>query len=81
MYLKKLNFEFIVIDFSIFINNIIIIIIYINDILFINFDKIDIQTIKNKLYKKFKIIDLNLYIYYFDIIIVKDYINRILRLE
>ena len=42
MYFKKLNFEFIVINFLIFINNIIIVIIYINDILFINFDKIDI---------------------------------------
>ena len=42
MYLKKLNFEFIIIDFSIFINNIIIVVIYINDILFISFDKIDI---------------------------------------
>ena len=37
--------------------------------------------IKNKLYKKFKIIDLNLCIYYFDITIVKNYINRILRLK
>ena len=42
MYFKKLNFEFIVMNFLIFINNIIIVIIYINDILFINFDKIDI---------------------------------------
>ena len=52
MYFKKLNFEFIVINFLIFINNIIIIIIYINNILFTNFDKIDIEIIKNKLYKK-----------------------------
>ena len=37
--------------------------------------------IKNKLYEKFKIIDLNSYIYYLDITIIKDYINRILRLE
>ena len=42
MYLKKLNFEFIIINFLMFINNIIIIVIYINDILFINFDKVDI---------------------------------------
>ena len=42
MYLKKLSFEFIVVDFSIFINNIIIIVIYINDILFMSFDKINI---------------------------------------
>ena len=37
--------------------------------------------IKNKLYNKFKIIDLNLYIYYLDIIIAKNRINRILRFE
>ena len=64
-----------------FINNIIIVIIYINNILFINFNKVDIQAIKNRFYKKFKMIDLNLCIYYFDMIIVKDYINRIIRLE
>ena len=46
-----------------------------------NFDKIDIQIIKNKLYKKFKIIDLNLYIYYLDITIAKNHINHILRLK
>ena len=64
-----------------FINNIIIVIIYMNDILFINFDKVDIQIIKNKLYKKFEMINLNLYIYYFDIIIIKDRVNRILRFK
>ena len=37
--------------------------------------------IKNKLYKKFKIIDLNLYIYYLDITIIRNYINRILRFK
>ena len=76
-----MNFELIIVDFSMFINDIIIVAIYINDILFINFDKIDIQIIKNRFYKKFEMIDLNLYIYYFDIMIVKDYINRILRFE
>ena len=64
-----------------FINDIIIVVIYINNILFINLDKIDIQAIKDKLYKKFEMIDLNLYIYYFDIMIVKNRINRILRFK
>ena len=81
MYFKEFNFESIVVDFSMFINNIIIVIIYINNILFINFNKVDFQIIKNKLYKKFEIINLNLYIYYLDITIVKNHINRILRLE
>ena len=81
MYFKKLNFEFIAVDLSMFINNIIIVVIYVNDILFMNFNKVDIQIIKNKLYEKFEIIDLNLYIYYLDITIAKNHINRILRLE
>ena len=81
MYFKKLSFELIVINFLMFINDIIIVVIYINNILFINFDKIDIQTIKNKLYKKFEIINLNLYIYYLDMTIAKNYVNRILHFE
>ena len=64
-----------------FTNDIIIIVIYVNDILFINFNKVVIQTIKNKLHEKFEMIDLNLYIYYFDIIIAKDCVNCILRLK
>ena len=64
-----------------FINDIIIIVIYVNNILFIDFDKVDIQAIKNKLYEKFEIIDLNLYIYYLDMTIAKNRVNRILRLE
>ena len=42
MYFKELNFEFIIIDFLMFINDIIIVIIYVNNILFINLDKVDI---------------------------------------
>ena len=75
-----MDFEFIIIDFSIFVNNIIIIIIFINDILFINFDKKN-QRFKNKFRKRFEIIDLNKYVYYFEIIIIKDRINRILRFK
>ena len=37
--------------------------------------------IKNKLHEKFEIIDLNLYIYYFDITIAKNRVNRILRFK
>ena len=46
-----------------------------------NLDKIDIQAIKNKLYKKFEMIDLSLYIYYFDMMIAKNRINRILHFK
>ena len=60
-------------------NNIIIVIIYVNDILFANLDKKKIQNIKNKLNKKFKIMIFKSYIYYSKTIIIKNRINRILR--
>ena len=81
MYFKKLGFEFIVVDFFMFINDIIIVIIYMNDILFINLDKINIQMIKNKFHEKFEITDLNLYIYYLDIMIVKNRFEQIIYIE
>ena len=37
--------------------------------------------IKIKFYEKFEMIDLSLCIYYFDIIIIKDRFNRILRFK
>ena len=37
--------------------------------------------IKNKFHEKFEMIDLNLNIYYFNIMIIKDHINRILRFK
>ena len=80
-YLKKLSFKSIATNLSIFTNNIIIIAIYINDILLANSDKAEIQRIKNKLYDKFEITNLESYIYYLDIIVIKDRINRILRLN
>ena len=42
MYFKKLSFELIAVDLFMFINNIIIVVIYVNDILLIDFDKINI---------------------------------------
>ena len=53
--------------------------IYINNILFINLEKKEIQDIKDKLNKKFKITNFKCQIYYFEIIVIKNYINRILR--
>ena len=43
--------------------------------------KADIQRIKNTLYTKFKINDLDFYAYYFDMIIFRDRVNRTLRLK
>ena len=76
-----MGFELIAANLSIFTNSIIIIAIYVNDILLANFDKAEIQRIKNKLYNKFEITNLGPYIYYLDIIVIRDHINRILRLN
>ena len=59
----------------------IIITFYINDILIINFNKFDIQYIKNNFNVKFYILNLRLYIYYFDIIVKKDYYIEIIYLN
>ena len=81
--MKKINFILINIDFNIFINFIIDIIItlYINNIFIINFFKINIQRVKNALYIKFKINDLDFYVYYLNMIIFYNRINQILRLK
>ena len=52
-----------------------------NNIFIINFFKIDIQRVKNTLYIKFKINDLDLYSYYLNIIIFYNRTNRTLRLR
>ena len=77
-YSKKINFEFIIVNFFIFINNIIIIAIYINDILFVDFNKKIKKNIKYKWNEKFEITNFEFYIYYLEINIVKNRINRIL---
>ena len=52
-----------------------------NNILLANSDKVEIQRIKNKLYNKFEITNLESYIYYLGIIVIRDRANRILRLN
>ena len=62
-----------------FIN--IIITFYINIILIIDFNKFDIQRIKNNFNIKFYISNLKLYIYYFDIIVKKNRRIEIIHLN
>ena len=50
-----------------FNNDRIIIIIYVNNLLFVDFDKKFIQKIKKILHKRFQMININLFVYYFDI--------------
>ena len=81
--MKKLDLFFIDANYSVFINSRINIIItlYVNNVLIIKFNYIDIQRIKKALNIKFYIIDLRSYIYYLKIIIIRNYINRIIRLK
>ena len=51
-------------------------IIYVNNILIINFNKIDIKRIKNNFNIKFHILNLKLYIYYLNMIVKKKSSNR-----
>ena len=80
---KKIKFFLIKSNKNVFINiklNIIIT-LYVNNILIIDFNKFDIQCIKNNLNVKFYISNLKLYIYYFDIIVKKNYRVKIIYLN
>ena len=78
--MKKIDFILINVDFNVFINlNInIIIAFYINDVFIINLFRFKIQRIKDVFNVKFKINDFDFYNYYLNITIIRDYINRIL---
>ena len=72
--MKKLRFHFIKSNENVFINleiNIIVV-IYVNNILIIDFNKIDIKRIKSDFNIKFHISDLKSYIYYLNIIVKKN---------
>jgi hypothetical protein len=65
------------VEFNVFMKNDIIIVIYVNDLIFIKFDFAIIFWLKNALHKRFEMNDLRSCIYYFDMMIVK---NRRLKL-
>ena len=69
-------------NFSVFIDlkTDIIIALYINNILITNLSRLEIQRVKNTLNIKFKISNLGLYSYYLDITIIRNRVNRTLRL-
>ena len=81
--MKKIDLVFINVDFNVFIDLIINIIValYIDNVLIIDFFRADIQCVKNTLYIKFKISDIDFCVYYLDIIIARDRANRTLRLK
>ena len=77
---EKIDLIFIDIDFNVFINlNIkIIIVFYVNDVFIINSSRSEIQRIKNVFNVKFKMSDFDFYNYYLKIIIIRDRVNQIL---
>ena len=79
-YLKALDFEPIAADYSVFSNNFIIIAIYVNDILLAGPNKKEIQGIKDKFHERFKMTNSDACNYYLDITVIRDPVNRILRL-
>ena len=81
--MKDIDLVFIDVDLNVFIDFIIDIIVafYVNDIFIIDFFKTNIQRIKDTLYAKFKMSDLDFYAYYFDMIVFRDRVNRTFRLK
>jgi hypothetical protein len=60
------------VEFNVFIKNDIMIVIYVNDLIFTKFDFAIIFRLKNALNERFEMSDLMLCIYYFDMKIFKD---------
>ena len=79
------KFELILIESneSVFMNvkKSITVVLYMNDILITDLNKIDIQRIKKVLDNKFYMFDLRSYVYYLDIIVKRDRVVDILRLR
>ena len=59
----------------------IIVILYMNNVLIIDLNKIDIQRIKKALNNKFYMFDLRSCVYYLDMIVKRDRVVDILRLR
>ena len=59
----------------------IIITLYVNDVLIINYNKVVIKRIKNVLNVKFHILDLRLCVFYLNMIIKRNRHNDIIRLK
>ena len=80
-FLKSLDFTSLVFDYSVFINERIIINVYVNDILIVDFSKFEIQIIKNRLSEIFQMTDLRSVSYYLGMKVTRDRLNRIIRLS
>jgi hypothetical protein len=67
-----LDYVLLNVEFNIFMKNDIMIIIYVNNLIFIKFHFAIIFWLKNVLHERFEINDLKLCIYYFNMMIVKN---------
>ncbi len=76
-FLFFLDYVFLNVEFNVFIKNDIMIVIYVNDLIFTKFNLAIIFWLKNALNDRFEMSDLNSCIYYFDMMIFR---NRRLRL-
>ena len=77
-FFKKHEFVFFNIDFNVFFNEKFIIVIYIDDILLIEFNSEHIVVVKRTFNKHFKIIDLSSFRFYLNMNIERNRLNRIL---
>jgi hypothetical protein len=68
-FLFFLDYVFLYVEFNVFMKNDFIIIIYMNDLIFIKFNFAIIFWFKNVLNDRFEMNNLNLCIYYFDMMI------------
>ena len=80
-FLKFLNFNLIIFNYSVFINERIIIEMYVNDILLFDLSKSKIQRVKDRLSQKFRMIDLESIHHYLSMKVIRDRLNRTLRLS
>jgi hypothetical protein len=69
------------VEFNVFMKDDIMIVIYVNDQIFIEFDRTIIFWLKNALNERFEMSDLDSCIYYFDIIIFRNRRLRLLNLN
>ena len=81
IFLKKHDFLFFDVDLSVFFNDNVIIVIYVDDFLIIEFSRDYIQQIKLTLNKHFDMTNMRFLYYYLSISIERDRLNRILYLS
>ncbi len=67
-----MNYVSLDVEFNVFMKNDIMIVIYVNDLIFTKFNFVAIFRLKNALNERFEINDLNSCIYYLDMIIFKN---------